>query len=184
MAGILDFSVSDQLVVLLPLADTKDGRQKRVVDESLQLVKSTLSDDERRKAISQVFRRTHLPVPQDNSIIVGVIWRMIRRNPRDGLSEVCLQLPLDDPARKEIVRRQHAVSVNIWKQRHGFVGPGEVETEAREALETLSKHGEWWVRLYVAETLRQFPQFQTLELRERLKQDTAPLVREAAAPIF
>ena len=47
----------------------------------------------------------------------------------------------------------------------------------------MSRHGTWWVRLYVAEILRQYAQFRTPELIERLKADEHELVRRAILEI-
>jgi hypothetical protein len=43
----------------------------------------------------------------------------------------------------------------------------------------MSRHGTWWVRLYVAQILRQYAELRTPELIERLKTDEHDLVRRA-----
>ena len=47
-------------------------------------------------------------------------------------------------------------------------------------LERLAHHDAWWVRLYVAERVRQDPNLQTPPLMQRLREDPHPAVRAAA----
>jgi hypothetical protein len=47
------------------------------------------------------------------------------------------------------------------------------------ALERLAEHDAWWVRLYVAERLKEDPSLQTPALKKRLQNDPHPAVRAA-----
>lgn len=71
------------------------------------------------------------------------------------------RLAADD--RKLILWAEHQVADVLWKWRHGFLPQDKVEPEAAKALADLVHHEQWWVRLYVAETIRQHPQFRTDE---------------------
>jgi hypothetical protein len=47
-------------------------------------------------------------------------------------------------------------------------------------LDVLSRHPEWYVRLYVAHTLRQEPELRNVQIVERLRADSSALVRMAS----
>ena len=81
--------------------------------------------------------------------------------------------------RRALVWAEHVVSEVLWKHKHGFLDKRKSEPEASAQLERLSKDDAWWVRLYVAEIMRQHPAFRTPELVSRLKDDPHNLVREA-----
>ena len=51
------------------------------------------------------------------------------------------------------------------------------------ALETLSKRSEWWVNLYVAETMKRNPKLRSSVALEHLKKSEHPLVQEAIKEI-
>ncbi len=51
--------------------------------------------------------------------------------------------------------------------------------EAMSKLDWMSQHGEWWVRLFVAELIRQQAAYRTPELVARLENDANPLVANA-----
>lgn len=92
----------------------------------------------------------------------------------------------DRPARrknKEELRQllwaEHVVQDVVWKQKHGFLDPGSIEPEVFTQLDKLSKHQAWWVRLYVAETLRQHPLLRKPKIVRRLQNDKDALVQKA-----
>ncbi|MBW3542245.1 MAG: hypothetical protein KY476_18415 [Planctomycetes bacterium] len=80
---------------------------------------------------------------------------------------------------RRILWAEHLVAGNLWKQEHQFVAEDRVQPGVAAELEALSKHEQWWARLYVAEILVQHPEFQTPALVERLKDDPHELVRLA-----
>ena len=80
---------------------------------------------------------------------------------------------------KLVLWAEHVVSDVIWKQQHSFLEEDQVEPQAVEQLEKLSSHEAWWARLYVAEILRQHPEFRTATIVKRLNEDDHPLVRQA-----
>ena len=52
-------------------------------------------------------------------------------------------------------------------------------TSAHKEMEKLSKHKDWFVRLYVAEVVGRDPELGTPQIVERLLKDQNPLVAEA-----
>jgi hypothetical protein len=49
-----------------------------------------------------------------------------------------------------------------------------------QKLRVLGKSEKWWVRLWVAEFMRQLPELRNEETWEQLREDPDPLVRERA----
>jgi len=110
-----------------------------------------------------------------------LIRRMFDRSAGTALLTMShVYTPFQDTARRrQLLWGEHVVSDTIWKHRHGFLPTTKVESEAATQIAKLSKDDAWWVRLYVAEILRQHPAFRTPELVERLTKDPHELVRDA-----
>ncbi|MEX0676597.1 MAG: hypothetical protein WD063_05950 [Pirellulales bacterium] len=118
----------------------------------------------------------------------GFIEHIYRSSPGDALLVMSEAFLVDDMERplaeqKPIRWAEHVVSANLWKQQYGFIGRNEVEPDARAQLDFLSKHPEWWARLYAAEIIRQHPEFGTDELVKRLADDPHPVVQKTAKMI-
>ena len=82
------------------------------------------------------------------------------------------------PTYQEIIRGEHAIAEMIWKQRNWFLAWNEADPEAVRQLHKLAQRKEWWVRLYVAEMMRQVPALRDRALMRRLAKDPHKLVRE------
>jgi hypothetical protein len=52
------------------------------------------------------------------------------------------------------------------------------DDRARSAIDYLSKHTDWWIRLYAAEIIRRHPEFRVAPIVDRLKKDENELVRK------
>jgi hypothetical protein len=78
---------------------------------------------------------------------------------------------------------EHVIADAIWRKEHRFIEKGVVPPEAAAELVNLSKHEEWWARLYVAALLKQHPEFGTPPIVERLSKDEHELVRKLAADL-
>ncbi len=78
----------------------------------------------------------------------------------------------DRKLRKEIMLAEHLVSHAVWLKKYGFdeqhQGAAEV---AKEQLTNLSKHDEWWVRLYVVMIMRQNRELRVPDVLEKLRRD-------------
>jgi hypothetical protein len=77
-----------------------------------------------------------------------------------------------------LARDEHFVHDMIWHHENNFEIEPERLRSAKDALERLAKHEQWWVRLYVAEILRRYPDLGTPEMIDRLKTDEHDLVRQ------
>lgn len=83
--------------------------------------------------------------------------------------------------RREIELSEHIVSNAIWLQQNDFAERFQAALpEANAELAKLAKHKQWWVRLYVAEIMRQHPQIRQPELVRQLSADSNELVSKAA----
>lgn len=112
-----------------------------------------------------------------------LIQHMFERSP--GLAVLCcarVYANNDIETLKEILWAEHVVSDVLWKQQHGFIKANETEPAAMEQLDKLSQHKAWWARLYVAEILRQHPEFKTVDIVKRLESDENELVQQAMKP--
>jgi len=87
----------------------------------------------------------------------------------------------DNP--RELVWVEHVVSDVRWKQRHRFLEPGQVDPKAIARLTKLAEHRTWWVRLYVAQILREEPDFRTAAAIAQLEKDPHPIVRQTICEI-
>jgi len=87
-----------------------------------------------------------------------------------------------DTQTSDIIWAEHIISDAIWRRINGFDERfEEINQEAVAELEKLSKHDAWWVRLYVAEIVKQHPELGAEGVVERLRQDKYELVRETLA---
>lgn len=70
-----------------------------------------------------------------------------------------------------------------WRNREASCLPNDGATnQAIRELEILSNEKFWWVRLYVAEVLRNHHEFSSQGIIERLVSDEASIVQEAIGP--
>jgi hypothetical protein len=120
---------------------------------------------------------------KDDSAL-GLIRFMFETSPERAI-RVMLRVEEDDRTDLRSVRwGEHVVSDYLWKRRHRFdQAADETLASAVKELDAMSRHGTWWVRLYVAQILRQYAQLRTPELIERLKADEHELVRRAILEI-
>jgi hypothetical protein len=83
--------------------------------------------------------------------------------------------------KNELLLAEHVISNAIWLRKIGFDDrfPNTMR-EAIQQLSQLSEHEQWWVRLYVAETMQQNREFRQAEVLEKLSRDSNELVSKAA----
>lgn len=109
----------------------------------------------------------------------GLIGYMIHKQPGKALVCVTDVFVKETKQSKELLWAEHVISDIIWKHDYGFLPKTKTEPEAITQLYILSKYDEWWVRLYVAEVMRQHKAFRQPEIIERLKKDEYLLVRKS-----
>lgn len=114
----------------------------------------------------------------------GLIKYMYQKSPETALS-ILYDIYSDKPSeKKSIVESGQIISSDINKRYYGSVeGKPKISKDAKERLSKLSQSKDWYVRLYVAEILRQHSEFQSQDVIERLKNDKDPLVQEVVAEI-
>jgi len=83
--------------------------------------------------------------------------------------------------KNELLLAEHLISNAIWLRKYDFHErfPNAMR-EAEQQLSELSEHAQWWVRLYVAETMRQNPELRQVDVLEKLSRDRNELVSESA----
>lgn len=81
---------------------------------------------------------------------------------------------------REILWAEHTIADTLWKQRYGFLPRDQVEPQAMEQLDLMSRHPRWWARLYAAKVMGR-ASFRDSQATARLAQDRNALVREAIA---
>ena len=114
----------------------------------------------------------------------GLIRYMYDADPGTALLMLMRAHQLREPEDlKVILWAEHVVSDVLWKQRYGFLERDEIEPSAAQELARLSSHEEWWVRLYVAEIMRQHPGFRQRALIDELSRDGHELIRGVVANI-
>jgi hypothetical protein len=109
----------------------------------------------------------------------GLIRYLYTTSPGTALLTLKEQYSPGPSEGRDILWAEHAISDALWKEKHGFLKNADWNEALKQLIE-LSRHKRWWVRLYVAEILRQHPQFDLPRVIRELKQDENALVREAA----
>lgn len=108
----------------------------------------------------------------------SLVLLMYESDPGLALQTMTRACQLRDPAEiKPILWSEHVVAELFWKRRFGFVARDAVEASAVRALDDLSRHPRWWVRLYVAELICQNAELAERSIVDRLKSDDDTRVR-------
>lgn len=170
---VLELSQMTVIDAVVPYIETKHESLNQVVQKVLKRIENTNG----RKPDFSYYReyialRKSKPPEQ-------LVAHMYMTAPDSALLTM-LGIYVDRPEQqKPILWGEHVVNDVLWKQQYGFLRPDEIEAPAAEHLDKLSRHDEWWVRLYVAEILSSEAEFRTPEMVKRLKEDSHPLVRKA-----
>ncbi len=105
----------------------------------------------------------------------------------DPGSALLMFMRLDNPAgegnheaRRKALWAKHLVDVTLWRQRNGFREAEQARPEALSELKSLAGSNAWWIRLYVAEVMRQEPALRDTAVVQRLQADPSPLVQSVA----
>lgn len=182
---------------VIPYIDTDHSRLRQLVDMTLTTVENYSSQQPPDFSWYAGFLRSNPEAPP-----AALVRHMFARDPSLAFRQllvVCALPPLGkgSPWYEESLWAENVVSDAVRKKEildrlvRSGKAPREsalrLQTLSREEanleLATLSKHEAWWTRLYVAEILRQHPQFRTPEVIERLKADPHELVRGAILDI-
>ena len=174
---IPDQAVTEALVPLLGTTDQDLGKSVQNILGGIEGRAAGRTPDfsAYREIIADAVRETNGPPD-------ALIRYMYESDPGAALLTLMRAYQLRQPATlKTLLWAEHVVSDVLWKQRNGFLNPDEIEPAGAAELARLARHEAWWVRLYVAEIMRQHPAFRQPALVERLKRDAHHLVREAVS---
>jgi len=174
--NIPNHAVIEALVPLLGTADPDLGRSVRSILGGFEGRSAGRRPDfsAYRAIIAEHIRSGQEPPNDLISYIYG-------SDPGEALLTLMRAYQLRQPADLQpLLWAEHVVADVLWKQRHGFLNPAEIEPAAARELASLARHPAWWARLYVAEVMRQHPAFRQPGLLEQLQRDLHRLVREAA----
>lgn len=121
------------------------------------------------------------PVRAQESLPTGLVRYLYEVDAGEALLLLMRAHQLRQPEElRAILWAEHVVTEVLWKQQHGFLPPAGTDPAAMRELARLAGHDAWWARLYVAEMMRQHPEFAQPEVLAKLQQDANPLVRAAA----
>jgi hypothetical protein len=161
---------------LLPYVESSDEQLRKFIeDHVLGEVWSGAADS----AMDPVVRAMvdYVTKQQDNPP-----WRVVqilyRRAPSAALSVIGASWSEGDGAEyRALLRSERVIADAVWRE--AVLSDQEAPKTAVAELEKLSSDKRWWVRLYVAEILRRYDQFQRDDIVARLRRDTNALVASA-----
>lgn len=163
---------------LAPQLDNTDGPIR-------ELTRTILADFEDRSATR----------PPDFSAYRAIIEDDVRthREPQRSLIEFMFEsdagtavkalvraFQLREPADiREILWIEHVVADLMWKRDNGFVERSETPAEVRQEIRKAASHSRWWVRLYAARMIAEYPELSDDATNVALEKDADPSVRRA-----
>lgn len=175
----LAFSQSALVAALVPLLDSMDQTQVAAARGVLATVEDASA--ERAPDFSYYRELIAARVTAGQAPPAGLIRHMYELAPGQALLAMLRAYQLRQPDEiKPILWAEHAVSDVIWKQRFGFLAPGEIDPQAAAELARMARHEHWWARLYAVQIMRQHAEFRLVELVAVLQADDHPLVRDVA----
>lgn len=180
--GQLSIDDSDWVRVSLPLLETDDEQLYKVVSRFMGPFIQCECDGIQItfRAFDEYFRQQKPNVPR------GLVRFMYDRAPGKSLLYLGRNqgrvLSWSREEYNSLFWVEHQVADVLWKWRYYYLPRNQllrnqVTPEAAEALADLVDHPQWWVRLYVAEIMRQHPAFRTDELIAVLLADPDESVR-------
>jgi len=167
MLHVSPFAVAETTV---PYLDSENATLVRIAQSFLRSVESLPVSGIKNYSYYYPFLR---PEP-----VLPLVRRMYRQAPGTALITLAKTYEVPHCRFRRVIWAEHVIANAIWERQHGFVVKEPVHAEAVAEAGKLSQDGTWWVRLYVAEILRQHPQFRRPEIVARLVDDEHTLVRE------
>jgi hypothetical protein len=124
---------------------------------------------------------------------IALLMHMFRTEPAEAFyalmsTEYRMRYPPPRLSKSPDVNRQirplfyaeHQISDVIWHDRHSFDIDASRLSNARKALQQLSAHENWWVRLYVAGVLQNHHTLRDDDILRKLQNDENDLVKQLA----
>jgi hypothetical protein len=171
------FDISDVAITraVMPFLDSQDEVMRSAARHFLEVAAAPSGFGE--ESSFSTFTYVLSPEPQGSEL--SLVSYMYEVSPSSAfLALVENSQPVGDEQR-DLLWAEHVISDAVWKQKHGFdEALGQAKPMAFDQLQALSHNDQWWVRLYVAEVLRRYPDLGTPEMIDRLKTDEHDLVRQ------
>lgn len=177
------FDISDQSVlsVLIPNLDSQNERLRKISRDYLDsyFIGQVTAECINYEAFVRYIAGKKEAPPQ------GLIRYMYEISPGQAVLTLALlyREQIGRPEYRKLVWSEHVIRDATWRLTHGFKDRlEEVKQRVSSELDSLSQHDAWWVRLYVAEIMRQHPELAVDSIAKRLGEDKHELVRKAMAP--
>lgn len=173
----LESAKQEIVMTLVPHLDNRDGNVRNVTRELLRGYEDRSAT---RQPDFSVYRSiieasiSEGKQPQDS-----LVQFMYQSDPGMGLLAMVRAMGLRKPEEiKPILWGEHVVAELFWKRQYGFMERDGVDVAAVQELEKMSQHDRWWVRLYVAEIIKENRELATPSIINRLTIDANLLVRQ------
>lgn len=180
LIGLLDVSRTAIAKTVIPYLDSEDSFLRRVVRSFLELSEGPCS-----RAGSRDYSRYRPFLTADlKNPPRALIRYMYEEGPGEALLTMAsVHVPSSSDDYRQLLATEHLVSDVLWRQRNGVAWHETAQSRVLADLTALSIDSAWWVRLYVAETMRQHVELRAADVVQRLSKDPHPLVRETAAAV-
>jgi len=178
----LDISVVDVAAEGMALYAAQNAGRKKAVFEISDMRTGELAEFTNRRSLRGFPAVLSGYAHQGKAVASPFIRLMYEMDPHEAtrvMARVQLKLgPLEQ--RKEITWATLVVEHDRHRRQWDpDAEPDVPSAEAMAKLDWMSQHGEWWVRLFVAELIRKDEAYRTPELVARLENDANPLVANA-----
>jgi hypothetical protein len=169
----LNFTDDEKIAAIVAQLGSSDGAWLHALTDLLSTVDRPRGGDPDFSPYEPLLRQAAGP-PEG---LVDYLFGVSRGEALSTLTRVYLR---DESRRDAVGTTVEAVERVLESWQSGVVPTPAAQRETIERLDLLSRNESWWVRLYVAKTIRREPRLATPELADRLRQDEHPLVQQAA----
>jgi hypothetical protein len=168
----LGISHRELVEALLPLLSTKEPRVRVQLDNWLAGVDGG-GDGWRDFTTFGIVLASRADDPP-----LGLVRYMYDADP-DAAAATLAEIYVQPTQRQTLADARDPVARALAQQRAGRIDPAQIAA-ARTSLAALSRHPEWWMRVYAAAALTRMPELRTPELVAPLAAVAHPWVREMA----
>lgn len=178
---IIDISRQNIAIALYPLLETTDKELHKDVSYLLPSAHHMPDDTTDYGVFGKLLKEK---LVQGEELPIGLVQYMFKRNVGAAILEIML---LDEeafaPLRSELGISDKRSEWPLARYGDLIISESHSRPAISSNLHQLSKHEKWWMKLAVAEFIKQVPELDTPALRARLNQSDHPLVKKALAPI-
>ena len=170
----LNFSADEKIAAVVPQLDSSGGPWLRSLTELLSTVDRPRGEGPDFTPYEPLLSQAAGGPPE------GLVRYMYDVSPGDALSALAQVYVSDESEAGSLTRAIQTVERALEGWRQGGAPSRKQSRVAKDRLDLLSRNATWWVRLYVATTLRNEPRLEGEEVVARLREDEHRLVRQAA----